>query len=80
MSKKVVKLKKTSTKPKRIVKGKARVIHIRNLPEDLYEELWNLRAYIGAFDWVDVIRWVVEQYKQKVEYERHDVEEMLNVR
>ena len=70
---KVVELKSTRTKPKRIVKGKSRTIHIRNLPEDLYEELWNLRAYIGAFDWVDVIRWAVEQYKRQVEYEEMTV-------
>jgi len=58
---------KGARKPKRIVKGKPHTIHVRNLDDETYEALWALRNYIGAFDWVDVVKWVIEKHQYELE-------------
>jgi len=51
-------------KPKRVVKGKKYTVHLRNLDAELYEELWSIRYAIEAFDWIDVVKYLVEKYRE----------------
>lgn len=53
-------------KRKRIVKGKQHTIHIRNLSDEQYEELWSIRAHINAFDWIDVIEYLIKKYREEL--------------
>jgi hypothetical protein len=62
-----VKLTKGAKKPHRIVKGIKHTVHLRNLTDEQYEELWSLRAFINAFDWIDVVNWTLEKYKNELE-------------
>lgn len=43
------------------------IIHIRDIDEDLYELLWNLRKYYKAKSWHDLLKKICEEYKQKME-------------
>ena len=46
-----------------------RVIFIRDVPEDLYELMWNLRKKYRARSWVDLLRKLTEEYREEVEEE-----------
>jgi len=49
------------------MKKKKHTIHIRNLDDKTYKELWSLRHYIGATNWTKVIQWAIEKYKTELE-------------
>lgn len=52
-------------KTKRKEKGK-HTIHIRGLTDEQYENLWSIRYYINAHDWVDVIEWLLQKHEQEL--------------
>jgi hypothetical protein len=62
-----IKLQKGAKKPRRIVEGIKHTVHLRNLSEEQYTELWSLRAFINAFDWIDVVNWTLDKYKRELE-------------
>ena len=45
------------------------IIHVRDIDDDLYELLWNLRKYYKARSWADLLRKITEQYKEQIEQE-----------
>jgi len=61
---------KGSRKPRRVTKGIPHTIHIRKLSDQQLEELWSLRYYINAFDWIDIIEWTLKKYREELEQQK----------
>jgi hypothetical protein len=62
------------------IKGKqhkTNIIHIRNLPEEYHEELWCLRRYINAKNWVEVVKWMIDKYIEELKIEREGEKQIL---
>jgi hypothetical protein len=47
-------------------KGKAgHVLIIRNIPEELYASLWNMRRKMNAGSWREMLEKIVEEWKRE---------------
>lgn len=46
------------------------IIHIRGLTDKQLETLWSIRYYLKASNWVEVIAWLIEKYKEEVKQKK----------
>jgi len=44
-------------------------LHIRNLDDETYTTLWNLRKAYGARSWADLIKKIVAEYVERIKLE-----------
>jgi hypothetical protein len=51
------------------VNGKIHQLHIRDLDDDTYEKMWNLRKKKNAKSWADLMRIVCGEYMVEVKQE-----------
>ena len=38
-------------------------VHIRNIPHELYERMWNLRKFYQAKSWTDLMDKITQEYE-----------------
>jgi len=49
------------------IKEPYHTIHIRNLPHNVYEALWNLRRFHRASSWAELIEKITVEYIKNIE-------------
>ena len=45
------------------------IIHVRDIDDELYELLWNLRKYYNARSWRELLEKICTEYAEKIEEE-----------
>jgi len=46
---------------------KEHTIHVRNLKDETYQRLWNLRKFHKATSWAELLDRITEQYVKDIE-------------